>query len=490
MFGSRNRRSITSRNLRRPAIESLEPRVLLSGMTFEAYYPEGFASDNINEFVPITNHNGVAVEYELHARYEIGDRDQLIARGTIPAFSRGGVTISDSQAVEDRLVRKDEPYALVLKATAPVSATMSHYDFGTAIGESFTTSTSNAWSFSTGRKDDRTRDFILVYNPDDSGTEVELTVYGANGVETTSRFRLEPQRRGGWALNDIPGLPDGPIAMVVRADRPIVAAQSHYQLDTERGFGAVGTPDGGALAGIVPAIDFDDDFYERNGDDSPHRSSGRHTANAYVSVLNTNSTAASIDLTFVFDDDDIPVRQQTIVVAAGSRATFSVRDFALPLSEEFGIVYRSNVPVTLSGSVYQGMDATGVEAASIAATTWDFGEGYMSRSRGGTTILENLYIFNPGAFEFDVRVEFYFTDGSTLQYTDSIDGYELDDIHLDRIDALRLRAEDQWYGIRVTAPAPIVAMLEHWDGGNGGGFSTFGMPSGTIVDFATAYTRP
>jgi hypothetical protein len=55
------------------------------------------------------------------------------------------------------------------------------------------------------------------------------------------------------------------------------------------------------------------------------------------------------------------------------------------------LVSGATAAVTVSGSVYQGMDATGVEAATIAASTWDFGEGYMRAAQAGTTIIEHLY---------------------------------------------------------------------------------------------------
>jgi hypothetical protein len=156
----------------------LEPRKHLAAtMPFEAYFPEGYASERINEYVPMTNHNGFEVEYELHARYEFGERDQLVASGRIGANTRGGVTISDVNQAEKIRVRTRSPYALVLKSTAPLAATLSHYDFGTAIGESFTSHTDTQWFFGDGRRDSSlSRDFILVYNPAPTPVTVTLTL--------------------------------------------------------------------------------------------------------------------------------------------------------------------------------------------------------------------------------------------------------------------------------------------------------------------------
>jgi hypothetical protein len=480
---------------RQPAMESLEPRVLLasSPLTFEAYYPEGYANNTINEYVPITNHGEVEVEYELHARYEWGERDQLISSGRIAPHSRGGVTISEAGRADDRLVRDDVPYALVLKSTAPLSATISHYDFGTALGESFTNRPSSAWSFGEGFKSaDDSRDYILVYNPGQAPVTATITVYHASGLKVNESITLGGERRGGWSIQDIAGVPEGAFSVVVSASGPVVAAQSHYQLKTGRGYGALGTPEGGATAGVVPAIEFDDDFYERNGDDSPHHSSGHHAANAYLNVLNTNEEATTVTLTFVIDAshgvDVAPIRR-TLTVPGNSRAQLSIRDVpGIPADAEVGVAYRSELPVTVSGSVYQGMDATGVEAATIAATTWDFGEGFMSRSRAGRGVMDEFYIFNPGAQDTLLTIEFSLHTGEKLTFTKEVDGYELEGLKIERFLDLTLLPEDVWYGVRITSPRPVVASMEHWDAAVGGGFSTFGMPGGTIVDLRDVLT--
>jgi hypothetical protein len=477
-----------SRHGRSETMEGLEARVLLAGMPFETYFPEGFTSDNVNEYVPMTNHGEVEAQFELHARYEVGERDQLLASGTIAPHSRGGVTISEAGRPEDRLVRKDTPYALVLRSTQPISATMSHYDFGSAIGQSFTSKTSTTWSFAEGKKDDSTRDYILVFNPSQSAVDVRMEVYGAGGITVPRTLHLEAERRGGWSMADIAELARGAFSVRITSSAPVVASQSHYEVTTGRGFGTIGTPDGGATAGIVPAIEFEDDFYDVNGDDRSH---ARFQANSFISILNTNDTGATVTLTFVMDArhgvTPAPV-QRVFTIGAASRTTISVRDLGLPSAEHFGVVYRSNAPVTLSGSTYQGMDAIGVGAATVAATEWKFGEGYMRAASAGRAIIEDLYVFNPGSSEVTVTFEFALHTGQTVTASKRIDAHELEDIKIDRFLDLSSLPAQFWYGVRITSSAPVVSSLEHWDGGNGGGFSTFGMPGGTVVDFGSVLT--
>lgn len=207
-------------------LEALESRRLLSGdLPFTYYYPEGYTHDQISEFVPITNTGDTEVTYELHARYETGERDQLLSSGTIAPGTRGGVTINRAGSPAERLARPDTPYALVLKTSGPVGATMSHYDFGTAVGEAFTSETSTEWTFAEGYKDpERTRDFLVYYNPTDEEVIVAVVAYLADGSAVPLFATLGPQRRGGWNINDEAQIPPGAYSLQVIASQPIVAA--------------------------------------------------------------------------------------------------------------------------------------------------------------------------------------------------------------------------------------------------------------------------
>lgn len=462
---------------------------VLNGFDYEAVFPEGYAADHINEFVPITNTNGVPVTYELHARYETGDRDQLISSGTIAANTRGGVTIAETRNPAATIVRKNEPYALVLRSTLPLAATFSHYDFGTTIGESFTYQRSTQWTFADGVKDNVLgRDYILVYNPTGSVAPVTLELYTVEGLVYTDTRNVGAERRGGWSISDISELGLGAYSARVTSTAQIVAAQSRYQPGRARGYGALGSPEGGALAGVVPRINYEDTFYDENGDD---QSGTRYTADAFVSVLNTNNAPATITLHFFVDkigvNDPAPIPRVVIAPARG-RTTLSIRDLGLPEGRQFGVVYRSNIAVTMSGSVYQGQDGTGVVAATYAATQWLFGEGYMDADRAGGQIIEDIYLFNPGASDLEVTITFTFTDGGTVTVLRTLDARELDDVSVDQLAEVTGRAREQWYGIKITAPTYFVAGMEHWDGGNGGGFQTLGSMFGSITNFAGVLT--
>jgi hypothetical protein len=466
-------------------LESLEARVLLATptFTFTSYYAEGFSSTTINEFVPITNPNAFPVTVELSARYEFGARDQVIGTQVIPAQTRFGFVVSDSQNGGGQGTRNNVPYALIVRATDVVAANFSHYDFGTAIGEGFTTTTDRNWSFAEGSRDSTKvaqEDFILVYNPNGAAANLVLTIFQGTAAPKTFNLSLGAERRGGWSINDLTGLTNGSYGATITSDVPIVAVQSRYKPNQGRGYGALGTPGGGNTVGVINAGFFGDDFYDLNGDDGKLP---RFAADTVISILNANTSAANVVLVFKTNGPGGTVRaRQTIALNANSQTSLSLRDLGVDQDLEFGIAYSSDRVVTVAGTTYQGMDATGSSSASIAATVWDFGEGYMSRSRGGSGVLEDLYFFNPTGGRANITISVFLNDGVSPPLIIPAETFSLEfsntKLHGDL--PLRFGAAERFYGLRVTSDVPIAAYFQHWDSGNGGGFGTFGLASGTI----------
>ncbi|CAG0982789.1 hypothetical protein PHYC_01859 [Phycisphaerales bacterium] len=466
----------------RSNFEALESRLALSiagPEVFESVFPEGFSSTRINEYVPMTNTNDFAVSWELIARYEFGERDQTLGTGTLAANTRGGVTISDVLRPQDMLVRPNVPYALVLRASAPLAATLSHYDFGSSIGETFTTQRNEEWTFGDGLKNNAvSRDYFLVYNPQAVTAMVTITLFFEDGSRFNQDIFVSPFRRAGWSIANLT-VPDGVFSTRILSDIPIVASHSHYDIAQGRGYGELGSPGGGRPAGVISTIDNDDGFYEINGDE---RNGIRFDAQSYLSILNTGSLAASVTLNFILDEAGDPPPIVRTINAEPGRTTFTVDNLDLPIGDEFGVVYESDRSVTITGSVYQGRDATGQTAVGVAATEWSFGEGFMSRNRAGGQVIEDLYIFNPDNESTTVTIELVFNDGSVITINRGVDDREFEDVEMHNLEELLARpASMNWYGIRVTSPTPVVVTFEHWDGALGGGFQTAGLAGGTIV---------
>ncbi len=224
-----------------------EVRISANPEQYVLYHPEGYASKRIDEFIPLVNPNDAPVDYTIIARYEWGERDQIIASGTLPAHARGGVTVTSSFHPENALVRKGVPYALEIHASAPIGATLSHYDYGVTTGESFTTRVADEWTFARAHKGAGYQDYLVFSNPNDKTITVKATLYYEDGTTAVLNRTVEPLRRGGFAFASDPGVPKaGAFGVKLEASAPIVAALTSFDTAQSRGFGLLGDATGGS----------------------------------------------------------------------------------------------------------------------------------------------------------------------------------------------------------------------------------------------------
>ncbi|MFN7021229.1 MAG: hypothetical protein ACK4WH_07875, partial [Phycisphaerales bacterium] len=266
-------------------------------VTHYLYFPEGFAGATIDEFVPIVNPNSFAVDFVVFARYETGANPGTpIAAGTVPANSRGGVTISTKTG--ESLVQRGRPYALEIQSTGQLGATLSHYDFNVSVGEAFTNVTSTTWTFAQVNKNrNNFRDFVLFYNPFGADTNVTIELFYADGTNVSFTQSLGALRRGGLNIDADPRITKvGRFGVRVTASSPIVASLSSYNISNSGGDGLLGDPDGGSTVGVIPNI-----------------SSGGGV-NSTISFLNTNSVPATITVVAEYSRVDLPALVRTITV--------------------------------------------------------------------------------------------------------------------------------------------------------------------------------
>ncbi len=210
-------------------------------LPYRVYYPEGFANSRANTFLPIVNGNAENIRVVVIARYEkqiingvevfhapdmLYDSLADATGGNFVANRRGGLSVTrpdlyaagTSERVQSEIitqatgqrrngVRKDVPYALEIRASAPVGAILSHYDFGIATGDSFTSEQNTTWLLGAGSKGAGISDFVTFYNPTSNTVKVTLTAYSGaanSGKPVTLTRTVLANRRGGWSINDIP----------------------------------------------------------------------------------------------------------------------------------------------------------------------------------------------------------------------------------------------------------------------------------------------
>lgn len=425
-------------------------------------YPEGYSSATIDEYVPLVNPNPFPVSYTVTARYEVGERDQVIATGVIAASSRGGVTITSRRAPGEWLVRLDTPYALEVRSDAPLGATMSHYDFGVTTGESFTTRVSTEWTFTEARRDaTRWREFLVFYNPNPSATTVRVSLFYDDGEAVTFTRSLDALRRGGVNFTtDDAVVRDGVFSVLVESDQPIVAALSSYDIVDQRGFGLLGDADAGSTRGAIPLL------------------TGTHGAETRLSVFNPSGAAATVR----FSTTMVGIQTSTIVrefvIDGAARRTISAAELGLDADHLAGLEYTSDVPVTVSSSEYHTGDGDATGSASEAVNRSIIADAFVNPAGAGTTYRELLSVHNPWETPTEVVVTLLRDGGVLDSLTVSVAARGFSFVRVDQMPGVLAQTSPVAFSIRIDGAAPVVASFMHYDLFLDGGWGTLAAPLG------------
>lgn len=481
--------------------EIIKPAGVNAYYTYRYYYPEGFAGSTINEFLPIGNTGNAAANYQIITRSEVRAnrpttntdfwyRDKVVSSGSINALSRGGVTMSTFNNVAGNLVfSQGTPYAIEVWSTAPLAPMFSHYDFGSATLEAFTTDNATKWTFPEVRKGANINDFVLWQNTTDQTATITATFFRASGQSPiTFTYTTEAFRRGGLNISSISDLPDDTYSLQLTSDRALVAAATSYVTGTNRGGATtIGIQGDGAPRALLP--------YARQDD-----ATGATAANGIVSVLNPNSTAAFVTLSATKDDGTVlSITPAALLIPAQSRSSFDLSQYAALNGISFTLRYTSG-----SASVFASIrqrergDNASNPFEYRAATRHSYGEGFMVTNRAGNDLFETLALFNPQSGSFGVTpqtvnvvVRFLFTNGNVVTREIAIDPDNRVELrlHQDTAFLASAMANGYYYSVDVVSDLPIVAMFNHFDTTLGGlqasgGDSTLGTLGGQVVSLS------
>ncbi len=426
------------------------------------WYPEGYSSPTIDEHVPLVNPNSFPVNYTIYARYEIGERDQVLAQGTLGPRSRGGITINSRLNPGGSLTREGVPYALEIVSDGRIGATLSHYDFGVTTGENFTDVLSREWSFAEARRDPATaRDLLVFYNPNPGPARVEITLLYEEGIPATFVRTIDGLRRGGVNFNDDGAVPrDGVFGVVVKSDLPIVAALTSYDIALARGDGLLGVPDGGATHGVIPLL------------------SAAEGVDSSISILNASPGQAAVLFKVTYPGGDRTEHSRVIRIEAKQRMTLSPADLGLPAGFEAAVAFQADRAVTVTWSHFRNGDGDMAPAAWEASRTLVFGDAFVNALSAGTTYVEELTIFNPSAAAASVQITLLFTDGRSSSSVVEIGSSKAARVRVDQLDAILAEGGPSAFSIRVDSPTPVVASFVHYDLYLDGGWGTLGSPFG------------
>lgn len=445
-----------------------EPTPIGVNLPYRIFYPEGWRNDTtINEYVPMVNPNDFDVTFRVIARYEVGERDAIIAEGVIPANSRGGITISEYWNPGQSLVRLNEGYALEIQASDYIGATLSHYDSftgnpstGAAVGEAFTNQTSDEWFFADITN--TSADFILFYNPFDQPLPLQVTFYDEQGGEHTIDWNVEPLRRSGLAMsNEALGLPaNSHFGVFIRSTggQEFVASASSYSFTSEIGYSNLGQRLG---VTVFPTVEFRDS-----------------TDNDLI-LFNPGESEINVTVQSIYMGSAQGPTEVTYVVAARSRMVIDLDDERPQDAEGVTLRVTGGYVQVISVDETRG-DSLQASAASSSATRWTFGDGFLDTNTAGTVGFETLGLYNPRATAQDVTIRFLFTDGTSAQRVVNLAAGAATRIELDQEDLILNHAQLNFYSIEVTSADPIIAAMVHWDLFQGGGWASIGTPGGTL----------
>ncbi len=447
-------------------------RVDTAPETYFMFYPEGFAHAQIREFIAVVNPNNTPVTYSIRLRYENPNLAPVVVAldEVLGAGQRGGVTVSDGTPNPLFGIVFGEPYAIVIESNLPMGASLSHYDFGTTIGENFTGRVSDFWSFARGERfPGAVEDFLVFYNPNPTPVIVTLTAYTSSGTPIVIEHPVvEGLRRGGWSFDLLTQLPLGAFAFTVDS-RPvtpgaphlgIVAALSHYDVINDGGDSSLGDPDGGSLESAVPGITSGPDNF------------------AQISIFNPGNTAATVTMTAAYIGSALPGFSRTINVAPHTSTTLEGANLGLSSNQTAGLTFSSDVKVSVLARERQKTDANATMAYTEAGTGWFFGDAFINAERAGVQYFEDLYFYNPDSNDVTATVRILFVDGSEALVDVFIGSEGFARLKLHELPAILDRGGNQFFALEISAARPIAVTMTHYDLFLRGGWASKGAAVG------------
>lgn len=434
----------------------------LPALPYAIYYPEGFANARASTFIPIVNPGDQAARVVVIARYETGDRDQVIFDGNVGATSRGGITITTPElyAAGTQLVRKDTPYALEIRSSTPVAATMSHYDFGASIGEAFTSLASNTWSFSQVSKGQGSNDFVVFYNTSGNTVKVTTTLYReGGGAPIVLTSVIGAHRRSGWNLTAESAIPDGVYGVVVSSTQALVASVSSYNAALHNGFGALATPGIGSTGGALPQGQF-----------------GVTVGTESITILNANSAIANITLTFSFDNGS-SYRTQ-VQVGANTRKAVHVNTLPnFQAGRPYAVSYTADRAVSIATPTLAAGESEGAAFSNKGWSYWGFAEGFRPAGQSDQ-VSEYLRLYNPSSQDTVVDIKVCYTDGTSEVFRRIAGAGRVTELDVHSLITGDRQLTDQFYGLTVKSSSPIVAFMGRTDAFFPGAFGSLGTALG------------
>lgn len=451
--------------------------------TFSLYYPEGYASLLIREFVSVSNANSYDVHFTVRLRYEdtvSGQPDEtvVVSNLVVEAGARGGVTISNAESGPAPGVQLYRPYAIIVESDGPLGATFSHYDFSSTLGDAMTDQVSSTWNFArVERNPGAVFDFLVYYNPNPFDVSVLVTFYTGNSSIVIPQT-IHANKRLGLSVNDIATLPSGIVGatIVASATNPanesafigIVSALSHYDVANTAGFGYLGDSQGGSTKGAITSL------------------SQGTGVRGELFIFNPGTSRATVTITGKYVAANLPPLVRTFDVPQGQLVKFDAAALGVTANQPIGISYVSNVPVVLGSDQYQNGDADATSPFTSGSTKFFFGDAFINTAYAGSLYFETLSFYNPTAASTSITVTLLFTNSDSINVQVPVSPRSYAQLKLHELPQLiQDRPGLNFFSVIAAANVPFAATMTHYDLYLQGGFTTSGVPLGLSNAFNT-----
>lgn len=409
--------------------------------TNQVVFPEGFRSGRTIESLDLLNPNGVTASYQVIARYENGDRDQVVTAGTLNANTSLHVRLSDFTDASLTTMRLGVPYALVVESTVspnatnplPIAASINRQDFNAATGEGFFNPAGYSdndlmvWDVPRIERADLSQEFLLWQSLSGQTATVTVTFTTDSGPVVFTRD-VAAYRRGGLEVHSL-SLPLGVLSARITSTQPLAVALSDWDLPIDTtapagdagfytpGFGSLGIPAGGSTNGGLSDLTLTAGWTN------------------VVSISNPGGSVAVVTFKFWRDSrgpTEDPVTR-TVILSPGTRNDFVLDSslLGIPEGERFAATYSSGItPVAIGYTAVEEVQrheqlAThndGVQTSFLSqlGPSVFLTDGQWDPDRDTATQDEAVSIFNPFASptaQLSYTVRFSFSDGTVIDAT-------------------------------------------------------------------------
>ena len=263
------------------------------------YLAEGCSDYGFETWLLIQNPN--AEEASVKVTYQTEGWGAQSFDKKVPANSRATFNMADDIGKKNASIK--------VESNLPVIPERSMYRNNRREGSDSIGTTTPADSFlAEGSTSHGFTTYVLVQNPNDSETTVNITYMTTTGPTPQVPFILPANSRKTIRVNDV--LPDADFSTIVDADKPIVAERAMY-------WGA-DTPLGEACHDSIALSATHNCFYLPDG-----QSSGGYET--YTLVGNPNDTAVEVEVIYLAQDGK-GIATVTQKIAAKSRFTFNMND--------------------------------------------------------------------------------------------------------------------------------------------------------------------